>query len=92
MTETTKQETVLVLGATGKTGRRVAERLTEQGIEVRAGSRPGFDWHDQATWTAAVTGVTAAYVTYYPDLAFPGAARTLARSCRSWAERTPGHT
>ncbi|WP_410657619.1 NmrA family transcriptional regulator [Amycolatopsis sp. lyj-112] len=77
MTNTKNTETVLVLGATGKTGRRVAQRLTEQGITVRNASRPGFDWDDRSTWTAAVTGVSAAYVTYYPDLAFPGAAESI---------------
>jgi len=77
MTETKNNETVLVLGATGKTGSRVAQRLTEQGIEVRKASRPAFDWGDRSTWTAAVTGVTAAYLTYYPDLAFPGAAEAI---------------
>ena len=42
----------LVLGATGKTGRRVAERLTALGVPVRPGSRSGkppFDWDDRAT-------------------------------------------
>ncbi|WP_340681953.1 NmrA family transcriptional regulator [Amycolatopsis coloradensis] len=77
MTETKNNETVLVLGATGKTGSRVARRLTEQGIEVRKASRPGFDWNDRSTWMAAVTGISAAYVTYYPDLAFPGAAEAI---------------
>jgi uncharacterized protein YbjT (DUF2867 family) len=67
----------LVLGGTGKTGRRVAERLTERGVPVRIGSRgadPPFDWEDQATWAPALRGVASAYVTYYPDLAIPGAA------------------
>lgn len=77
MTETKNNETVLVLGATGKTGSRVAKRLTERGVEVRKASRPGFDWNDRSTWPAAVTGVSAAYVTYYPDLAFPGAAEAI---------------
>jgi uncharacterized protein YbjT (DUF2867 family) len=67
----------LVLGGTGKTGRRVAERLTKRGVPVRIGSRgadPPFDWEDQATWAPALQGVASAYVTYYPDLAIPGAA------------------
>jgi uncharacterized protein YbjT (DUF2867 family) len=37
---------ILVLGATGKTGARVARRLWDQGLTVRAGSRqadPPFD-------------------------------------------------
>lgn len=67
----------LVLGGTGKTGRRVAERLTRREMRVRIGSRSGmppFDWENPATWQPAVEGVASAYVSYYPDLAFPGAA------------------
>jgi uncharacterized protein YbjT (DUF2867 family) len=66
----------LVIGGTGKTGRRVAERLTTRGRPIRIGSRSGeppFDWEDQATWAPALRGVSAAYVSYYPDLAVPGA-------------------
>jgi uncharacterized protein YbjT (DUF2867 family) len=66
--------TTLVLGATGKTGRRIADRLTD----VRRGSRAtGFDWHDRSSWPAMVDGVDAAYVSYYPDLALPGAAEAV---------------
>ena len=76
----TKTQTTLVLGATGKTGRRVAQRLTALGRPVRAGSRSGqprFDWHDQATWTPALDDVAAVYISYYPDIAAPGAAETV---------------
>lgn len=68
--------TTLVLGGTGKTGRRVAERLQARGVETRIASRsanPSFDWNDPGTWGAALEGVTAAYITYAPDLAIPGA-------------------
>ena len=71
---------VLVTGATGKTGRRVAERLQAAGVPVRAGSRgahPPFDWDDRSTWDGALHGVGAAYLTYFPDLAVPGAAETV---------------
>ncbi|MFD9411460.1 NAD(P)H-binding protein [Streptomyces sp. NPDC059989] len=67
----------LVIGGHGKTGRRVAERLTALGRQVRIGSRsgePAFDWNEPATWVPALEGVDRVYVTYYPDLAFPGAA------------------
>jgi uncharacterized protein YbjT (DUF2867 family) len=67
---------ILVLGASGKTGRRVASRLRERGMDVRAGSRSGdppFDWERPDTWSAALDGVSAAYISYYPDLAMPGA-------------------
>ncbi|SCL14342.1 Uncharacterized conserved protein YbjT, contains NAD(P)-binding and DUF2867 domains [Micromonospora nigra] len=73
----TKTKPILVLGATGKTGRRVAERLTARGLPVRAGSRTApvpFDWEDQSTWGPALDGVGAAYISYFPDLGFPGAA------------------
>ena len=66
----------LVLGGTGKTGRRVAERLTARGVPVRIGSRSApvpFDWEDRATWGPALDGTRAAYVVYSPDLAIPGA-------------------
>lgn len=67
---------VLVTSGTGKTGRRVAERLAARGVPVRAGSRTGkvpFDWADPSGWEAALSGADAAYVAYYPDLAAPGA-------------------
>ena len=78
MTTNTKEATTtLVLGGTGKTGRRVAKRLAAGGSPVRIGSRSGqppFDWEDTATWAPALHGATSVYVTYQPDLAFPGAA------------------
>ncbi|HWT23871.1 MAG TPA: NAD(P)H-binding protein, partial [Solirubrobacteraceae bacterium] len=67
---------VLVIGATGKTGRRVARRLRALEIPVRDGSRaadPPFDWEDRSTWGPALRGTSAAYVAFYPDLAVPGA-------------------
>ena len=74
------QKPILILGGTGKTGRRLAERLTARNIPVRIGSRggtPSFDWLDRSTWDAALAGVGAIYVSYYPDIAVPGAAETL---------------
>ncbi|GAB3462792.1 NmrA family NAD(P)-binding protein [Kineococcus endophyticus] len=73
---------IVVIGGTGKTGRRVAERLTGRGERVRAVSRstsPRFDWDDASTWQAALAGAHAAYVTYYPDLALPGVPELIAR-------------
>ena len=67
---------ILVLGATGKTGRRIVERLSTKGCAVRKGSRqadPPFDWDDPETWTAALRGVEAVYISFFPDLAVPGA-------------------
>ncbi|MFB8218177.1 NmrA family transcriptional regulator [Streptomyces anulatus] len=79
--EGTGEGTVLVTSGTGKTGRRVVERLTALGVPVRSGSRTGavpFDWQDASGWAAALRGVRAAYVAYYPDLAVPGAAEAMA--------------
>ena len=73
---TQEKKMTLVLGGTGKTGRRVAERLAERGLLVRIGSRsaePPFDWDKPDTWATALDGVSASYVSYYPDLAIPGA-------------------
>ena len=67
---------ILVLGGSGKTGRRVVERLEARGLPVRVGSRSGtppFDWEDRATWSPVLEGAGATYLTYYPDLAVPGA-------------------
>lgn len=76
----TQTETTLVLGATGKTGRRVAQRLADRGLPVRLGSRSGdprFDWNDRSTWEAVLDGVSRAYISYYPDVAVPGAVETV---------------
>ena len=75
MSSTTQSEGLtLVLGGRGKTGRRVVERLASRGVPTRVASRggePPFDWGDESTWGGAVDGVTAAYISYAPDL--PGA-------------------
>lgn len=71
------QRTTLVIGATGKTGRRVVARLRTAGMPVKEASRSSevlFDWEQPATWAPAFDGIDAAYITYYPDLALPGAA------------------
>jgi uncharacterized protein YbjT (DUF2867 family) len=67
---------ILVLGGTGKTGRRIVERLRARDVVVRVGSRsadPPFDWEDESIWPAALDGAAAVYVSYFPDLAVPGA-------------------
>jgi uncharacterized protein YbjT (DUF2867 family) len=86
----TTQQNILVLGGTGKTGRRIVERLTALGVPTRVGSRsadPPFDWEDRDTWAPALDGVTAVYVSYYPDLAIEGAADTVAAFARLAVER-----
>jgi uncharacterized protein YbjT (DUF2867 family) len=76
------EKTTLVTGATGKTGRRVAERLKARNLRARLGSRSGeppFDWGSPDTWAAALRDVGAVYVSYYPDLAAPGATEAIRR-------------
>ncbi len=91
MNSTTRSASrTLVLGATGKTGRRVVQRLSEKGHAVRNGSRqsdPPFDWDDQSNWDAVLDGVTAAYISYAPDLAIPGATDAV----RAFVERAAKH-
>lgn len=73
--------TTLVLGGTGKTGRRIASLLTRRDLPVRIGSRsaqPPFDWTRPGTWDAALHGAHAVYLSFHPDLALPGAAETVA--------------
>ncbi len=75
-TQRENQLTYLVLTATGKTGRRVADRLEGQGLTVRRASRSSatpFDWDQPSTWGPALEGVHAAYIVYSPDLAVPAA-------------------
>ena len=67
---------VLVLGSTGKTGRRIVTGLRAKGIPVRIGSRsvtPAFDWDNAKGWDACLTDIEAVYISYAPDLAIPGA-------------------
>ena len=81
---TNQIDTYLVIGATGKTGTRVCEKLTEMGLNVKGASRLGevhFDWRAPETWAAALRGIDAVYLTYYPDLAIPEAPEDIARFC-----------
>jgi uncharacterized protein YbjT (DUF2867 family) len=74
-----QQEPILVLGATGKTGRRVVERLTARGIPTRPGARSGeppFDWDDRSTWAPVLHGVGSVYLQHYLD-ALPGSAEII---------------
>ena len=67
--------TVLVIGATGKSGRPVVDALTARGVRVGAASRNpaaapaggsiipvGFDWADRTTWAAALEGAESLYI------------------------------
>lgn len=64
-----------VIGATGKTGSRIADRLEQRDLTVRRlarGSATPFDWTDSEGWTAALAGVSRLYIAYVPDLAAAG--------------------
>ena len=64
-----------VIGATGKTGSRIADRLEQRDLTVRRlarGSATPFDWTDPEGWTAALAGVSRLYIAYVPDLAAAG--------------------
>jgi uncharacterized protein YbjT (DUF2867 family) len=85
---------ILVIGATGKTGARVAAKLEAKGLPVRRGARTSatpFDWEAQETWAPALRGVRAAYVTYFPDLAFPGAVEKLENLVETAKDAGVGH-
>ncbi len=60
---------ILILGGSGKTGRRLAKQLRKQGAVVRIAARriegpesARFDWSDTATWDGAYKGARAAYL------------------------------
>jgi uncharacterized protein YbjT (DUF2867 family) len=75
----TLEKPILVLGSTGKTGRRVLERLTARGLPTRAGARSGetpFDWDDRDTWAPVLQGVGSVYLQHYLD-ALPGSAAVI---------------
>jgi len=79
-----KKMMTVVVGGKGKTGRRVAEGLAARGLDHRVVSRSSavpFDWADASTWQPALEGAGALYLTYYPDLAVPGAAEQVRALC-----------
>ncbi|MFN1834265.1 NmrA family NAD(P)-binding protein [Balneola sp. MJW-20] len=70
------KENYLVIGGTGKTGRKVVSNLEDKGLNVRIGSRsssPAFEWEDPSTWGDVLKEIDRMYVVFYPDLAVPGA-------------------
>lgn len=75
-------EVIGVIGATGKTGRRIAERLEAAGGEVRRlarGTSPAFDWNEPEGWAAALARVDRLYIAFVPDLASAGSADAITR-------------
>lgn len=66
----------LIIGGTGKTGRKVVESLRQLNQNVRVGSRSAaipFDWENTDTYAPSLEGIDRVYITYQPDLAVPGA-------------------
>ncbi|WP_093629867.1 NmrA family NAD(P)-binding protein [Streptomyces sp. 3213.3] len=91
MTENARDMTLVVTGASGRTGRRVAEAARAAGLTVREASRAqGFDWVDRSTWADTLRGADAAYLVYPSDVGAPdapGAVGMLAREAVSLGVR-----
>ncbi|QKW13763.1 NAD(P)H-binding protein [Verrucosispora sp. NA02020] len=82
MTKETNE--ILVIGGTGKTGRRLVRALRASGEQVRAASRSGevrFDWTQPDTWQPAVTGASAVYLIAPAD---PAVADDFVSSAVTW--------
>ena len=78
------QADIAVIGATGKTGKRVCKLLEDKGFQVKAASRKSinrFDWEDKTTWAPTLEGIKSVYVTYYPDLAVASAPSDISDFC-----------
>lgn len=74
--------TTLIIGVGGKTGARVAQRLTGKLRGVSRATPLPFDWEDRRTWAPALHGASRAYVTFQPDLAVDGADADIAELAR----------
>jgi uncharacterized protein YbjT (DUF2867 family) len=82
MSNTTTTKQILVIGSTGKTGRRVLQRLNDRkasALGVSFSSTPSFDWNNKATWETVLNNIGSVYISYYPDLAIPGAVDAVAQ-------------
>lgn len=67
------EQPILILGASGTTGRRVTGLLRAAGHPVRAASRHGevrFDWTEPDTWKPAVVGASSVYLMAPHELPF----------------------
>ncbi len=76
------KQNILVIGGTGKTGKRIVNILKKTEHNVRVGSRsakPSFDWHAPENWASVLEGMDKVYVTFQPDLAVPGAFEAIQR-------------
>ena len=78
MAQNARNMTIVVTGASGRTGRRVAEAARAAGLAVREASRArGFDWADRSTWAETLRGADAAYLVYPSDVGAPDAGRAV---------------
>jgi len=76
---------ILIIGSTGKTGKRVLRKLANKNIIARPGSRGSetpFDWETPSSWNEALKGIKTVYLTYYPDLAVPTAPKSIEDFCQ----------
>ncbi|UVT14076.1 NAD(P)H-binding protein [Streptomyces thermocarboxydus] len=70
--------TLVVTGASGRTGSRVARAAEAAGMTVRPASRAtGFDWADGTTWEGVLRGADAAYLVHPADVGAPGTAEAV---------------
>ncbi|TQM37039.1 NAD(P)H-binding protein [Pseudonocardia cypriaca] len=94
---------ILVLGGTGRTGRRVADHLGRRGRRARVASRSGpvrFDWDDPGTWGPALAGVGGVYLmsagageavpAFLDVVRASGAPRVVLLSARAWERAGDG--
>ncbi|MFI9819422.1 NmrA family transcriptional regulator [Streptomyces sp. NPDC052013] len=82
-TRNTADMTVVVTGASGRTGGRVARAAQAAGLGVRAASRAaGFDWADSTTWADTLRGADAAYLVHPADVGAPGTAEAVGELAR----------
>ncbi|MFG2786394.1 NAD(P)H-binding protein [Streptomyces sp. NPDC048419] len=79
----TQDMTVVVTGASGRTGSRVVRAARAAGLTVRAASRAqGFDWEDPATWAQTLRDADAAYLVHPSDVGAPAATEGVAALAR----------
>lgn len=74
----------LVIGGSGKTGRRIVNQLEALGLPVQIGSRSSdiaFDWNAPEHWEKALSGCRKIYIAFSPDLAVPGATDSIRYLC-----------
>ncbi|WP_207913979.1 NmrA family transcriptional regulator [Micromonospora sp. KC213] len=84
------ENTTLVIGGTGRVGRRVTQKLDKRGVNVKVASRSGvppFDWEKPDTWNSGIfTGVKSAYIMFYPEVEWPGASESVGTVARIAAD------